>query len=254
MGLRPALTGVVLAAVVAPGMARADGEEGVYLRVIVETAPLRSGPSWSYRTLSVAARGDVFRVVGRGTRGFWFRVEREDGTYGWIQGDMVQPFEYDADATPSRGFLPWLFAPSPLEDAHFEIAFSAGVLATDGLFLLRPAWVVSPEVSIEGHVGETTAPDGSVLLWGLGCSIHLWPRSFFVPFAHLSAGGARSDPDADVFTLEEGTFAAVAAGGGVKIGLQKRVTLRFDFRHHAFFDPNFYQGEEEFSGGFSVFF
>jgi len=254
MGLRSALTAAVSLSLLAPRVARADGEEGVYLRVIVESAPLRSGPAWSYRAIDLATRGDVLRVVERGTRGFWFRIERADGTYGWIQGDMVQPFEYDADARPSRGFLPWLFAPSPLEDARFEVAFSAGVLGTDGLFLLRPAWLVSPEVSIEGHVGETTAPDGSILLWGLGCSVHLWPRSFFVPFAHLSAGGARSDPDADVFTLRAGSFAAVAAGGGVKIAFQKRVTLRFDFRHHAFFDPNFYQGEEEFSGGFSVFF
>jgi len=233
--------------------ARADGE-GVYLRVLSETAPLRSGPGFTYRTLDIATRGDVFPVIERGTRGFWFRIERPDGTFAWILGDMVQPFEYDEGAAPDRGFLPWLFAPSPIEDASVEVAFSAGVLGTDGLFLLRPAWVIAPEVSIEGHVGETTAADGTILLYGIGTSVHLWPRSFFTPFFHLGTGGAHSDPDADVFTVEEGSFGTIQAGGGVKLAFQKRVTLRFDYRHHAFFDPNFYQRQEEFSGGFSMFF
>nr|MBA3538787.1 SH3 domain-containing protein [Deltaproteobacteria bacterium] len=66
---------------------RAEAE--VYLRVIAQKAPVRSGPSGNYREIYVAERGQVLQVLERGTRDYWFKVELEDGTSGWILGDVV---------------------------------------------------------------------------------------------------------------------------------------------------------------------
>ena len=41
----------------------------------------------------VQVRGTVGQVLERGTRDYWFKIELEDGTSGWILGDMVYPFE-----------------------------------------------------------------------------------------------------------------------------------------------------------------
>src|SRR5207302_2906064 len=56
-----------------------------------------------------------------------------DGTYGWILGDEVFPFDIDLEARAEKpGF--WrrlgdaLLAPSPLGDGVVEFTFSAGVL------------------------------------------------------------------------------------------------------------------------------
>src|SRR4029453_11969838 len=68
------------AALLSPGAADADA----YLRVIGQTAPVHSGPAAGYREVYVADRGEVFRVLERAGDGFWFRIELEDGTTGWV--------------------------------------------------------------------------------------------------------------------------------------------------------------------------
>src|ERR1044072_7390406 len=71
--------------------ARADAD--AYLRVIAQKAPVHSGPGASYREVAVAKRNEVYQVIERSTREFWFKIELDDGTTGWILGDMVYPFE-----------------------------------------------------------------------------------------------------------------------------------------------------------------
>ena len=80
---------VVLALVCAPAAARADA----YLRVIAQRASVYSGPGTGYRELAVVNRNQVFEVLERGTRDYWFKIELDDGTPGWIVGDMVFSFE-----------------------------------------------------------------------------------------------------------------------------------------------------------------
>jgi hypothetical protein len=36
-------------------------------------------------------------VLERGTRGYWFKVKLEDGTTGWIFGELVFPSGVDED-------------------------------------------------------------------------------------------------------------------------------------------------------------
>src|SRR5207237_7589881 len=78
--------------------ARADAE--AYLRVIAQKAPVRTGPGNGYREVYIAERNQVFQVLERGTRDYWFKIELDDGTTGWILGDVVYPFEVGDEEQP----------------------------------------------------------------------------------------------------------------------------------------------------------
>ena len=81
----------LLTAVLVAAASNAEAES--YLRVIGQKVSVRSGPGANYREVAVADRGQVFQVLERGTNGYWFKIELEDGTSGWIVGDVVYPFE-----------------------------------------------------------------------------------------------------------------------------------------------------------------
>ena len=104
------------------GLGRAADAES-YLRVLAQKAPVHSGPGGGYRTVFVAERDQVFQVLERATREFWFKVELEDGTSGWILGDVVFPFEVGPEEEPGlfrrmgRAIRRAILGPSPVEYA-----------------------------------------------------------------------------------------------------------------------------------------
>ena len=55
-----------------------------FVRVLTASATVRTGPSADFRSLYTAQRGEVLPVAERATRGYWLRVELEDGSTGWV--------------------------------------------------------------------------------------------------------------------------------------------------------------------------
>jgi hypothetical protein len=230
-----------------------------FVRVLTSTATVRTGPGADYREMHTAKRGDVLSVLARGTRGYWWKVELEDGSTGWIFGEEVAPFDI-VDDNPGfftrlwRGFRGALLGPSPVPYADVELAFSAGVLGSDGLFLFRPAWIVDPYFAIEGFIGESPAAQEQVILGGVGWTLRLLPGATFGPHLNAGVGVEHRIPKADSFALSERTRMALSAGAGFEITLRGRITLRADYRHWAFFDENQGENAEEFTGGLAIYF
>lgn len=252
MDLRALTVGVVLCA---STVASAEP----FVRVLSGTAIVRTGPGADFREVHTARRGEVLSVAERGTRGYWFRVELEDGSSGWIFGEQVAPFEVEDDnpgffTRAWRGFRGALLGPSPVPYADVELAFSAGVLGQDGLFLFRPAWLIDPYFAIEGFFGQSPAAQEQVLLGGVGWTLRLVPGATIGPYIHASVGVEHRMPKADAFALTERTRMAFDAGGGLEITLKKRITLRADYRHWVFFDENEADDAEEVTGGLAIFF
>ena len=52
-----------------------DAAAEAYLRVIAQRASVHTGPGPGYREVYVAERDQVFTVLARGTRDFWFKIE-----------------------------------------------------------------------------------------------------------------------------------------------------------------------------------
>ena len=191
---------VVTAAVSAP--VAADDDEA-YLRVIAQRAPIKSGPGASYRTVYNAERGDVFSVVERGTKGYWFRVGLDDGTTGWVYGELVYPFEVVGDSEPGFFSRLWsstrdaLLGPSPVPYSDVEISVSAGVLngeSPEGLFLFRPAWMIDSYFALEGFFGLSPRGAENLFLAGAGWTLRLWPGAGIGPYAHAGVGVAYAQP------------------------------------------------------------
>jgi hypothetical protein len=252
--LGAALGGLLAIATATPTAAEA------YLRVISQRAPVHTGPGASYREIYVAERGEVLQVLGRGGSGFWFRVELEDGTSGWVLGELVFPFEVVEEERPGlfrrmgRAIRRAILGPSPVPYSDVEISFSAGVLDQEGAFILRPAWLLDQYFAIEAFAGLSPRADDDLFLAGLGWTLRLMPGAALGPFLHLGAGAAHLRPKGDNFTQESETLMALSAGGGLEITFKKQITIRLDYRNWTIFDPDQASNGQELSGGLAIFF
>jgi hypothetical protein len=253
------LPALAMAVVLLLGASDARASEA-YLRVISHDAPVHTGPGARYRSIYSAERGDVFEVLERGSQDYWFRIRLEDGTTGWIFGELVFPFEV-VDSV-ERGFFSSighaiddaLLGPSPVPTSDVEISFSAGLLDNEGAFLLRPGWLLDQYFSLEGFFGLSPRQQEDLFLAGLGWTLRLAPGAGVGPYVNVGVGGAHLRPKADNFTEDVETLFALQAGGGFEITFKKQITLRLDFRNWTIFDPNQASNGQEYSGGLAIFF
>jgi opacity protein-like surface antigen len=255
---RPLVTAAALLLAVLASSQPAAAE--AYLRVISQKAPVHSGPSGAYREVFIAERGQVFQVLERGTRDYWFKVELEDGTNGWILGDLVTPFEvgpageagvFTRMGQAIRGAI---LGPSPVASADVGLSFSAGVLDGEGVYLLRPSWLVDPYWAVEGFAGLSPRSEKDVFLGGLGFVLRLVPGAVIGPYASLGIGAAYIRPKADNFVDKNETLMALGAGGGLEITFKKQITVRLDARNWSLFNQNHANNGQEYSGGLAIFF
>jgi hypothetical protein len=247
-----------VAALVITLAGRADAD--AYLRVIAQKATVHSGPSGAYREVFIAERGQVFQVLERGTRDYWFKVELEDGTSGWILGDLVYPFEVGPDKDAGiftrmgQAIREAILGPSPVIFASVGMSFSAGVLDGEGMYLLRPSWLIDPYWAVEGFAGLSPRSDKDVFLGGLGFVLRLSPGSVIGPYAGVGLGAARIRPKVDNFIDKNETLMALGAGGGLEITFKKQITVRLDARNWSLFNQNHANNGQEYSGGLAIFF
>ena len=254
-----AIAALLAAAVVMSCPAPAEAGEA-HLRVIAHSAPVRTGPGAEYRELYAAERGEVFPVLRRSTRDFWLQIELEDGTTGWIFGDLVFPFEVVEDYRPGRlsrmgaAISRALFAPPPAPDARVELSVSGGALGGEGMFLFRPAVLLDPYFAIEGFAGASPRAQDDLWLAGVGTTLRLAPGAPFGPYLHAGVGGAHVRPQADNFTEDPRTLMTVNTGAGVEMTFKRQITVRMDVRNWTFFDPDEASNALEYSGGLAIFF
>lgn len=254
--LSPVLVLVAAIALADPG----DAWGEPFVRVISQRAPIHTGPGARYREVYVAERGDIYQVLERGTQGFWFRVMLEDGTTGWVFGELVFPFEVVEDDEPGafarmgRAIRRAILGPSPVPLADVELSFSAGVLDLEGAFIFRPAWIVDPHFALEGFVGLSPREQEDLWLAGAGWTLRLIPGAAVGPFVHAGIGAGHFRPKVDNFTEDPETLLALNAGGGFEITFKKQITLRLDFRNWTIFDPDQASNGQEYSGGLAIFF
>lgn len=247
---------LVLAALAPASTANADA----YLRVISQEAPVHTGPGGDYREIYVAERGEVFQVLERGGQGYWFRIGLEDGTTGWIFGELVFPFEVVEDDNPGlfrrmgQAIRRTMLGPSPVPHSDVEISFSAGVLDNEGTFLLRPAWLIDQTFAVEAFAGLSPRQDVDLFLAGLGWTLRLAPGAEVGPFLNVGVGAAHFRPKADNFTQDNKTLMALEAGGGFEITFKRQITVRLDVRNWTIFDPDEASNGQEVSGGLAIFF
>ncbi|MGN6105434.1 MAG: SH3 domain-containing protein [Kofleriaceae bacterium] len=237
---------------------RAEAE--AYLRVIAQKASVYTGPSPAYREVYVAERNQVFTVLERGTRDYWFKIELEDGTTGWILGDLVFPFDVGPESEPGaftrmgRAIKRTLLGPSPVAYADVGLSFSAGILDREGVFLLRPSWLIDPYWALEAFGGLSPRSEKDIFLSGLGFVLRLAPGAVIGPYVSIGLGAAYIRPKADNFIDEKETLMALGAGGGLEITFKKQITLRIDARNWSLFDQNKASNGQEYSGGLAIFF
>ena len=251
-----ATLGLTAALALFPAQASAEA----YLRVIAQRAPVHSGPNASYREVYYAERGQVFQILERATRDYWFKIELDDGTTGWIVGDMVFPFEVGPPGDEGvfvrmgQAIKGAILGPSPVGYASVGLSFSAGLLDGEGLFLLRPSWIIDPYFSIDAFGGLSPRAEKDIFTGGLGWTLRMIPGAYIGPYISAAVGLAHIRPKADNFVDPEETLMALSAGGGFEITFKTQITLRLDARNWTLFDQNKSSNGQEFTGGLAIFF
>lgn len=225
----------------------------VYVRVMVEAAPLRTGPNHKFRITRVASRGESFVVRARASQGYWFEVGLSDGSRAFVQGDMVQTIEVEPPSPRARR-LAKIFAPPPLLSADGEIAVLLGALGQSGFMAVRPNILLAPSFGLEAQVAASVGTSGRLFMGGLGGLVNLFPNWPIVPFFVGGAGAVYASPNADSFVLEAGTRAMLYGGGGLRIGFKHHITVRIEARGYALFDEDNLQAQQEVSCGLAAFF
>jgi hypothetical protein len=147
-----------------------------------------------------------------------------------------------------------ILGPSPVTNANVGLSFSAGVLDHDGMYLLRPQWIIDPYWAVEGFGGLSPRDDKDIFLGGLGFVLRLVPGAVIGPYADISVGAAYIRPKADNFVDPKQTLMALAAGGGLEITFKKQITVRLDARNWSLFNQNKSSNGQEYSGGLAIFF
>lgn len=254
--------GAIVAAGIWAAAASSSARADAYVRVIAQRAPIHTGPSASYRELYTAERGEVFVVQERGTKGYWFRVELEDGTTGWIFGELVFPFEVvdgdDAGLVTRmwRSIRRAILGPSPVAFSDVEISFSAGVLNREGVFMLRPAWLIDKYLAIEPLLGLSPQKTKDLFLGGLGLTLRMIPGAVLGPYVHVGVAAVHARPKVDnnLNGDKEETLMALTSGGGFELTFKKQITVRMDFRNWTIFDPDQAFNAQEYTGGLAIFF
>jgi hypothetical protein len=230
-----------------------------YVRVISQKAPVYSGPGGTYRVVFNAERGEVFQVLERANHDYWFKVELEDGTSGWILGDVVFPFEVGPDdagvfTRMGRAIKGAILGPSPVNYATIGLSFSAGLLDNEGVFIFRPSVFLDPYWALEGFGGLSPRSEKDVFLSGLAFVLRLAPGAVVGPYASIGLGTAYIRPKADNFVDQKEVLMALSAGGGFEITFKKQITLRLDARNWSLFNENHSSNGQEYSGGLAIFF
>ncbi|MEO7092294.1 MAG: hypothetical protein ABI175_03520, partial [Polyangiales bacterium] len=152
------------------------------------------------------------------------------------------------------GFRKAVLGPTPVPHADVGLAFSAGVIGNEGLFLFRPSWLIDPYWALEGFGGLSPRAAKDVFLGGLGFVLRMAPGAVIGPYASVGIGAAHIRPKADNFVDKEETLMALSAGGGIEITFKKQITLRIDVRNWSLFDQNKTANGQEYSAGLAIFF
>ncbi len=74
--------------------------------------------------------------------------------------------------------------------ANVGLSFSAGLLESEGVFLLRPSWLIDPYWALEGFAGLSPRSEKDLFLGGLAFVLRLAPGAVIGPYASLGLGAA----------------------------------------------------------------
>src|SRR4029077_5716211 len=102
------------------------------------------------------------------------------------------------------------------------LSFSAGVLQNEGVYILRPSWIIDPYWALEGFAGLSPRAEKSIYLAGLALVLRMVPGAVIVPFASLGVGAAYVSPQATNYVDPRETLMALSAGGGLEITFKKQ--------------------------------
>jgi Bacterial SH3 domain. len=239
------------------GAAAGIKDGSIQLRVMAQSAPVRSGPGGSFREIGRVGHGQVFQALDRTADGSWYRIRISRERSGWVLAELVWPFEIveeSAVTSASSWFDRYILTADQLDDGKVTLALSGGALDALGEFTVRVGYQPSAHYLIELSCSQANGRFGSLLLFGGELVVPIGPWRSIVPFVLVGGGGAAVWPNQQSTLFKSGTSFQASAGGGVFIGLKGPIILRLDAQEVLLFGPDQLNGLLLLQGGLMVTF
>ena len=233
--------------------ARAQGAGANLVRVVVLSAPVRSGPGGGYSRIGTVQQGQVLQELGKSPEGDWYRVELWPGTTGWVFSEFVWPMKYEPDGIVSDSTV-WPDTATIIDETKLGLTLSAGTLGWDGWFSLKFSASLSSRILLEFTCGQSAGRFGNITTVSLDMAVVLVPWRYVAPFVSSGAGMAYFAPHQDATVLTSGLRALVGVGGGLMTAIVDNVLIRMEARRVLLFDPDTSWSSVELAGGATIMF
>jgi hypothetical protein len=255
MTIRGLVAAVVFIGLWSAGAAQGINGENIQLRVMAQSAPVRSGPGGSFREIGRVGHGQIFQALDRTPDGSWYRIRISRERSGWVLSELVWPFEIvdeSAVTSASSWFDRKLLVSGQLDDGRVTLALSGGALDSLGEFTMRVGYQPSAHYLVELSGSEANGRFGNLVLFGGDLVVPIGPWRSIVPFALVGFGGAAVWPNQQSSLFKSGTSLQASAGGGVFIGLRGPIIVRLDIQEVLIFGPDQLDGMLLIQGGLMV--
>jgi len=243
-GVRAVVSYLVLAGLLACGLAHAQDTPAPLAQVSAPTAPsadsvpggakaervqvtdpyleLHTFPGRGYPVFFVAARGEWVSIELRHTD--WYKVRTAAGKEGWVTREQLR-------STLAENGLQQRFGDVAFNDylaRRVELGAGAGRFHQEPLIKFWLSYRLSDTLSIEATLGEVQGVFSGSTLWHVNLQAEPWSDQRFSPFAGIGIGQFRNVPNQSLVNFQTTDAHLSDAIVGARWHLTDRFMIRAD--------------------------
>lgn len=237
-----------------PSLARSETEiawhnqQGIVVVVGSPFVDVYVQPGRGYARFHVVEKNQRMRLFKK--RGAWYKVETEDGKFGWVKQQELQRV-YDTDGYLLDFTVPqWHEAANPV-----QFGLLGGTMNDAVAYNVYAGYRFTPNISAEIRYARGFGDFTSVRMATANLVHQPFPNWRYSPFFTLGAGALETLPDAVLVDAADEQDNVVSVGGGLMVYLSHKVVIRLEYNMHTMLTTRETNQEvEEWKAGLGVMF
>ncbi len=188
---------------------------------------MRTGPASDYPVFHVAEKGEVITILKSHTD--WYKAVNTRGIEGWISArDLNQTLALDGSriAVFEGSF-------DDYQKRDWEMGVSVGVLEDVTSLSASGAWVVTPNILLEGTYEQALGDFAENRYWSLRVAHYTFPEWQLSPYLAVGAGQLRTTPRSNLVASgdESRRSDIMEAGIGIRYYLSGNMVVKLEYKN-----------------------